>query len=91
MAASRRWARGESGCGGEVGMRQIGSFAGRLGAALTALTVAAMTFAGSPAGPFTGSELDTAPDVVNGFLTIGALVTIALAVYRLGKRGVSRV
>lgn len=80
------------GCGGEgFRMKELRNLGARLATAVTTLTVGAMTFAGEPSGPFAGNELNGATDVVNGFLAIGAAVVIALAIYKLGKRGVSRV
>jgi hypothetical protein len=38
-------------------------------------------------GPFTGTELDGAKAVVIGFLAVAAFIAIAVAVYRMGKRG----
>jgi len=72
-------------------MHKLRNWGARLAAAGTTLMVGAMTFAGEPSGPFAGNELNGATDVVNGFLAIGAAVVIALAIYKLGKRGVSRV
>jgi hypothetical protein len=71
-------------------MQKLRSFGSRVMLAGTGLMLAATSFAGS-GGPFSGDELDGATAVVNGFLAIGAAVVIALAIYKLGKRGVSRV
>lgn len=75
-------------------MRQKLSNVGRALVAL-ALVTAPIAFAegggGGNGAPFTGSELSGASAVVTSFLAVGATITIALVIYRLGKRAINRV